>query len=59
MKNAAPDRADPFGMGIAAYRASRVRGQCPFPAVHVEGRTWLAGWDHAQRSAGAPLPGER
>lgn len=41
------ERSDPFGMGLAAHRDQIARDECPFSAIHVEGRRWLAGWDHA------------
>lgn len=40
-------RSDPFGMGLAAHRDHFAREACPYPFTHVEGRRWLAGWDHA------------
>lgn len=46
------DRVDPFGQGLAAHRDKLERGQCPFVGTHVEGRRWLAGWDHAAFKAG-------
>lgn len=54
------ERSDPFGMGLAAHRDRIARASCPFPAAHVEGRRWLAGWDHALFRAtehGAPVAG--
>jgi ribosome modulation factor len=47
--NGAPEqRSDPFGRGLAAHRDHVPRGDCPYPAPHVEARRWLAGWDHAR-----------
>lgn len=46
------DRSDPFGMGLTAHRDHVDRAGCPFPSGHVEGRRWLAGWDHAQFRTG-------
>lgn len=47
--NGAPDvRSDPFALGLAAHRDLIPRGECPYPANHVEARRWLAGWDHAR-----------
>lgn len=39
-------RLDPFTQGMAAFRDALDREECPYPATHVEARSWLAGWEH-------------
>lgn len=42
--------ADPYGEGMKAFLAKRLRESCAHPEGSSERHDWLAGWDHSARA---------